>query len=277
MALMQHADIRLQLSLSGEPQKILTYWRGTMQDMLPTAVSVTILKMHKKQQRSPWWSDYDANFYFEAMTRTEKKRAELSISDRSLSMTAPEIETARHLTDISYDWISGRRGLPSLDKAIPNARLSLRVEGPATLVDVIEKFGDPEVVSGATVGAVFIQGEPRRPDVRWLPEMHGIDKTITLEEMKFFEGSLAEGQAAEMRNAADRVSGVFRKALNLRKARLNKRITEVQGYGKSLEINGRAITDDMIEGYQFNEIMSWLDGEKNRQRNPKDGIRSWRA
>ena len=50
---MQHGDIRLQLSLSGEPQKILTYWRGFMQDMLPTAVSVTILKMHRKKQRSP--------------------------------------------------------------------------------------------------------------------------------------------------------------------------------------------------------------------------------
>ena len=221
--------------------------------------------------------NHDPNFYFEAMTRTEKKRAELSISDRSLSMTAPEIETARHLTEISYDWISGRGGLPSLDKAIPNARLSFRMEGPATLVDVIEKFGDPKVVSGASVGAVFIQGEPRRPDVRWLPEMHGVNKTVTLEDLKFFEGSLAEGQAAAVRNAVDRVSGVFRKALNLRKARLNKRITEVQGYGKSLEINGRTITDDMIEGYEFNEIMSWLDGETNRQKKPKDGIKSWRA
>lgn len=167
--------------------------------------------------------------------------------------------------------------VPNNPKCIPNARLSFRMEGPATLVDVIEKFGDPEVVSGATVGAIFIQGEPRRPDVRWLPEMHGVDKTVILEELKFFEGSLAEGQAAEMRNAVDRVSGVFRKALNLRKARLNKRISEVQGYGKSLEINGRAITDDMVEGYEFNEIMSWLDGEANRQRKPKDGIRSWRA
>lgn len=191
-------------------------------------------------------------------------------------MTALEIETARQLTDIAYGWLSAKGNLPSLNQPIPNARLSLSVDGTFALVDVIEGFRDPEVVSGVSVGAVYVQGEPRRPDVRWLPQLTGVDQTRPLEELKYFEGLLAEGQAAEVRRLIGRVSSVFRKALNVRKAKLNRRITEVFGVGKPLEIRGRSITDDMIEGYEYSEIMSWLDAEANRQK-PKDRIRAWRA
>jgi hypothetical protein len=150
------------------------------------------------------------------------------------------------------------------------------VDGAAPLVDVIESFGDPEVVSAASVGAVYMQGEPRRPDARWLPQLTGVDQAVTLEELKYFESSLAAGQANEVRKLLDRVGSVFRKALNVRKARLNKRIGEVLGIGERLEIDGRLITDDMIEGYEYAEIMRWLDAEANRQK-PKDRIRAWRA
>jgi hypothetical protein len=272
----KHGDIQVRLSLHGEPQKLLTYWRA-LPDLLPNTASVTILKMNKKAARSPWWSDFDANFYFEPMTRTEKKRAELSISDKALSMTASEIEIARHLTGTLYEWISGRGGLPVLNQPIMSARLTLRVEGSPSLVGIIEGFGDPEVLSATTVGAVYTQGEPRHPDVRWLPDLKGIDKTLALEDLKHFESSLAEGQASEVRRMIDRIGSVFRKALGSRKAKLNKRLTEVMGYGVGLEINGRSITDAMIEGYQYDEIMRWLDGEAKRQKPPKDKIRSWRA
>ena len=100
---MQHGEILVRLSLSGEPQKLLTYWRGSMRDMVPSSAAVTILKLNKKPPRTPWWSDYDPNFYFELMTRTEKKRAELGISDRALSMTALEIETAHLQRDSCGD------------------------------------------------------------------------------------------------------------------------------------------------------------------------------
>jgi hypothetical protein len=270
---MQHGDIVVRLSLYGEPQKLLTYWRGSLPDMLPTGAAISILKTNKKRVRTPWYADYVPDFHFEEMTRSEKKRAELSISEKSLSMSATEIATARHLTDITFEWISGRGVLPTLNQPMPNARLSLKVDGSSTLVDMIERIGDPEVVSVASVGAVYTQGEPRRPDVRWLPELKGIDKTMALDDLKFFEGSLAEGQADELRRMVDRVRSVFAKALNLRKAKLNKRISDVFGYGPNLEIEGRPITDAMIEGSQYENIMRWLQEEKGRQK-PKGSIRA---
>lgn len=271
---MQHGDIVVQFSLHGEPQKLLTYWRGSLRDILPKSASISILRTRRQHR---WWRFDDPNFYLEAMTRTEKKRAELSISDKSLFMTASEIAIARHLTEMTYDWLSGRRNPPSLNQPIPNARLLLNADGGPGLVDVIERFGDPEVISSVTIGAVYTQGEPRHPDVRWLPRMTGVDMSVMLGELKYFEKALAEGQAAELRKLGDRIAGVFRKTLKLRKSKLNKRLTEIFGYGDDcLRIGGRAITDDMIQGYQYEEIMTWLDGEERKTR-PNDNIRSWRT
>jgi hypothetical protein len=266
----------VRLSLSEEPQKLFAYWRGPMRDILPTAAAVTILKINKRPPTTPWWSDHNPNFHFEAMTQTEKKRAELSISDQALSMTAPEIETARYLTDIVFAWMSSRSTLPILDQPISNARMSFSVEGSPVLVEAIERIGDPEVVSSVAIGAVYTQRELRRQETRWLPTARGVDKNAALSELKSFERLLAEGQASEVRRVIDRVSGVFRKALNLRKGRLNKRITEVLGYGRALQIEDRTITDDMIEDYRFTEIMDWLDAEAARQKS-KGKIRAWRV
>jgi hypothetical protein len=272
----QHGDIMMRLALRGEPQKLFTYWRGPMRDILPTEAAVTILKMNKRPPSSPWWSDRNPDFHFEAMTQTEKKRAELSISDHALSMTAPEIETARYLTDITFAWMSSRDPLPTLNQPISNARLSFSVEGSPVLVEAVEQIGDPEVVSSATIGAVYTPRELGRPDTRWLPTARGIDKSAILSELKSFESQLIEGQASEVRRGVDRVSGVFRKALNLRRARLNKRITEVLGYSRELQIGDRTITDDMIEDHRFTEIMDWLDAEAARQKS-RSKIRAWRV
>ncbi|WP_159011375.1 hypothetical protein [Bradyrhizobium sp. S69] len=272
---MQHGGIKVRLSLRGEPQKLLTYWRGSLQDQLPETANVTILRKDNKLPINPWWPNYfNPNLYFETMTRTEKKRAELSISDQSLSMNATEIETARRLTDVIYGWISGRTNLPTFGSAMPHASLSLTVDGLPSLVDAVERFGDPEVVSVASVGAVYTQGNPRRSDVRWLPKLSDSSLTAALEELKVFEGLLAKGQATEVRRTVTRIGNIFRKVLNLRKARLNRRITEVFGYGERLEIDGVLITDDMIEGFQYKQIMRWLDAELIRK-SPK--VRGWRA
>src|SRR5262245_58289817 len=115
---MEHGDIQVRLSLRGEPQKLLTYWRGSLRDILPTSASVAVLRPLIKGR---YWFDYhDPSFYFEGMTRTEKKRAVLSISDMSLKMQPREIEIARHLTDALFDWLSGRQGIPAVNQPIAN-------------------------------------------------------------------------------------------------------------------------------------------------------------
>lgn len=270
---MQHGDIKIRISLGGEPQKLLTYWRGFLRDVVPDHAAVTILR--KRKGRTDWWSWDDQNFYFEAMNRSESKRAELSISEKSLHLSAGEIATARELTKRLFDWLHGRHGIPDISTPVQNARISLTIASGIELIDFIEKVGDSEVLSVAAVGAVYMQGEPRRPDTRWLPEMKGIDKSATLGELPYFEKSLAKGQADEIRKTAGRIAAVFRRSLNKRRSYLNKRFIEVFGYGAELQLGGRPITDRMIEGYKYDDILRWLDNEHNKQ--PKERIRTWRA
>jgi hypothetical protein len=272
---MQHGDIQVQVSLRGEPHKLLTYWRGSLRETLPISAAVTIVRPKRNHGNRGYWDYRDPSFYFEAITRTEKKRAELSISDKSLLMQAGEIATARHLTEILSDWLSRRHGLPHLDQPIPNARIALRCEGDGELVGIVEKFGDPEVLSSAQVGAVYTQGEPRRPDIRWLPTISSTDKTVAIGELQTFEKSLADGQGADVRSLVNRIATVFRKQVVARRALLQRRFTEIFGMGAELEINDRPLTDKMIESYKYEEILIWLD-EQGKE-NPKDGIRTWRG
>ena len=83
---MQTEDIILNVSMAGEPQKLCTYCRGSLPGVLPVSAAIGIVR--------PWryrpHSFYSPDFYFDQMSRTEKKRAELSISERSLRMEARE-------------------------------------------------------------------------------------------------------------------------------------------------------------------------------------------
>jgi hypothetical protein len=191
-------------------------------------------------------------------------------------MHAPEIATARYLTDVLFDWLSQRHSLPVIDQPISNARIGLRAEGGPELVDIVEKFGDPEVLSRAQIGAVYMQGDPRRPDVRWLPDLKGIVKILTLGELQHFEKSLAEGQSEKIRGLVVRIVGVFKNQVDLRRAALTKRYTELFGTGSTLVINGEPVTDKMIDERPFGELVMRLEFEAEKGV-PGDKIRSWRG
>jgi hypothetical protein len=269
---MQHGDIQLRISLSGEPQQLLTYWRGSLRDNLPTRAGVTILRPRPKRQ---WWGYFGSpNFNFEAITRAEKKRAELGISDKALMMQADEIAIARELTETLFNWLSGRQGTPAINQPIPKARISLHGDGGPELVGVIESFGDPEVLWNVEIGPVYTQGEPRRPDVRWLPALNSTDKTIVLGALRSFAKSLADGQGPLVLALIDRVTGVFRKRLALRKAEINKRVAKIFGYGAALTIEDEPITDEKIEN-DYEDILAWLE-EQTKEHKPKEKIRAWR-
>jgi hypothetical protein len=246
-----------------------------LRDTQPTSASVSIIRPRIKPSWA-WYDYHDPSFHFEGMTRTEKKRAVLSISEKSLKMQAPEIEIARHLTDILFDWLSQRRGLPIIDRAIPSARIWLACEGGPELVSVVEKLGDPEVLSSAQVGPVYTQGEPRRPAVRWLPDLSGIDKTAAVSELAYFEKSLADGQGAEVRNLVDRIGAVFKKRVAARRAKVNQRGTEILGYGAQLTYRDKLLTDQMLDGHEYEDILASLE-EAAKEKKPREKIRTWRG
>jgi hypothetical protein len=214
----------------------------------------------------------------EPMNRTEKKRAELSISDKSLRMAATEIAIARHLTRVTFDWLSRKETIPYLEHPIAEARLTLIADGDPSIVEAIEQFSDLELVSSVTIGAVYMKGEPRRPNSRFLPSVSDTHTTAELRELKYFEAALEETHAAGIRKQIDRVADVFRKRLRVRKSRLTKRMNEVLGYndgGRSFD--GRPVTDDMIQSFEYMQMLAWLDSEERTKEKPTGSIRSWRG
>ncbi|MGC2787275.1 MAG: hypothetical protein WA397_26305 [Roseiarcus sp.] len=109
------------------------------------------------------------DLYFDQMSRTEKKRAELSISEKSLRMDAKEIEVARALTDVTFNWLSGKSEAPRLSQPVPIGKVHLSFECGPPILDSIERFADLELVSSFMIGAAYLQGQPRRPVTRSSP------------------------------------------------------------------------------------------------------------
>lgn len=203
------------------------------------------------------------------MTRTEKKRAELSISDLALRLDAGEIATARELTDMTFDWLSGRRGIPEINKPMPKTMLSVIAEGNELLLPIIETFNDPEMLSTVVIGAVYLQGEPRRPDVRWLPSIFDSDKSKAIAEITSFEKSLGEDQGQRLRVTVETAARLFRKKRDARRARITKRYFALFGMGGQVSFGERAITDEMLENYDYEKIIAWLEVEERERARAK--------
>jgi hypothetical protein len=191
-------------------------------------------------------------------------------------MEPEEIEAARHLTDLLFKWLSKRQfGVPTLDKPIMKAAISLAAEGDHDLLDVIKTFGDPEVISSVSIGPIYLQGEPRRPTVRWLPALDSCNSTITIGALGDFEKSLAAGQAEKIHSLVDLVVAMFRKRLTARRSALNRKYTELWGAGSQLRINDRPVTDRMIE-QRFEELQLRIEEEAKKQY-PRGRTRVWRS
>ncbi len=269
---MEHGDIQVQITLRGEPQKVTTYWRGSLRELTPTEASVTILRPRGRPKYG--WS-YDTNLYFDAITHKEAKRAELSISEKALEMRAEEIKTAAELTEKLAGWLLRKEGIPLINTPILNANIAVRCVGGSEIVSTIESFADKEVLTGVVLGAVYTQGEPRRPDVRWLPTIVSTDTSVVLEHLGYFERSLADGQSDEIRLLLNRLIDVFRKKLAARKEVVCKRIVEKFGYGAPFKIRDRPITDKDIEE-DYADLLEALEAGVDYE-GPRNRITAWRA
>jgi hypothetical protein len=65
-------------------------------------------------------------------------------------------------------------------------------------------------------------------------------------------------------------------ALAARRAKVNRRATEIFGYGGEVTYYDKPITDDMLDSYEYQEILASFD-ETAKEKKPRENIRSWRA
>lgn len=270
---MKHGDIVVHLKVAGEPQRLLTYWRGSLKDVLPVSASIVIRRPARLSNRPGWRHEwYTNNIGFEPITRTEFKRAELSISEKSLDMQPPEIEVVRHLTKVCYDWLSQRQGMPATDKPMSNARLYLECVGGPELVGVIEKF-DLELLRGVAIGPVYTQGEPRKPGVRWLPDISSRDKSLAINSLEYFEKLLAPDQRLEVRKMIEQVATLFRRRVSARRGVINKKGIALYGIGDEITIDGWEIKDEMLDSYEYEDVVDWFDRELRKARQEREARR----
>jgi hypothetical protein len=271
---LQNDDIILKVSIQGEPQKLFTYCRGSFPGVLPTNAAISIVRPRSYQPHSY----HNPNINFDQMSCTEKKRAELSVSEKSLRMDATEIGAARMLTDVTFNWLSGKSEAPRLSQPISIGKVALDFECGPPILDAIEAFHDLELISSFAVGAAYPQGQPRRPVMRYLPKVTTSNKAQEIALLQEFENLLARDQAAKVRELIERVAQLFKKRVRARKLKLDARVREVLGCGLGGVIfENKPVSDAMIDGYQYDEILSWLNYEERRKDKPKGNIRAWRA
>jgi hypothetical protein len=193
-------------------------------------------------------------------------------------MDAREIETARTLTDTTFNRLSGKLEAPRISQPIPMGKVHLGFECGPPILDSIERFPDLELVSSFQIGVAYLQGQPRRRVVRNLPLVTNSNKAEEIALLEEFENLLQQDKAAKVRELIERVAQLLKKRVRARKLKLDILARKVLGYGLSgMTFEGKSVSDATIDGYLYDEILSMLNCEENRKDKPKRNIRAWRA
>jgi hypothetical protein len=102
--------------------------------------------------------------------------------------------------------------------------------------------------------------------------MSDISTKIQLDEMKYFESLLTEEQSVRLRNTIRRIADIFRKRLKARKATISTRAQKVLGVGLGgIRFQNKPITDEVLMGYQYIELLAWLRSEEKDRLKAKEG------
>jgi hypothetical protein len=255
---MQHGDIQVRMDLNGEPQKLLTYWCGHIGGSVPDSMSVTLMKRRPARFE-------DRAFSFGTITKGGTQIATQVLNQQLSKLSGDEICGVTFLQDGCHEWMNGRRSALVIDQPMPRYRLNLGLTTDGSIVDQLEKFTDADLIGRVIFGAVYLQGEPRFPNVRWLPPLDDQNTSPLKRELSIFEQLLAEGQAAEIRSLIDRMATIFRKRASRHVVAVRKRLGQLYRTGYEFRWGDWPVTEkDMDE--DFEEIMTFLDQQEDDRR-----------
>jgi hypothetical protein len=250
--------------------------RSTFPNIVPDAGSVTIIK----QRRSRW--DDSPDFYLASITHSERKLADMSLAALSIQMTAEENGIAASLNDILWLWLSGRTSIPRYEKVAPFAAVTLLFSGPAEdIVAGVETLINLEPVSSIGIGPAFLQGEPRRPEIRWLLDLGSTaDVASARADFRTWNGPVPPEAVESVDRLLTRVSKVYGRRADMRRSELRRLATAALGDGADEWLHkpggyGKASPLASVEEtYQYEDDLQWLKEAKPK---PRSRYRSWRA
>jgi hypothetical protein len=272
---MNSDDLLISLRIQGEPSALFRNWRAGLRENVPKSASVSL----KKRNPRPNGERY---FNCESVLPTERKRADLSLSEICQLLRPEEIASFRDLHDVLYEWLS-RREPPRLDQPIPSFLVYLTSEGDAeSALTGFESLPANEMLGAVEVGPVYLQDRPRVPMVRWLPDIKSNTASEARNSLTNFAQSLEPGQVDVVLRTIARVEALFEKKATFRRQALTDRARLVLdgeanhwlNTGHYREAPIRCVHDDR----QYEDAQVALDKIEKAKNKKRDGaIRSWRA
>lgn len=260
---MNHGDIGAEVILSAEPLRVFMLWRSTLRSGRPEQANVVI----NKRRRPSFWSSFSPSFDLNAVQRTERKLADISLSAISLQLDSGEIENASRLHEILWKWL-GRGEDPVLDREMPFTTVNLKISGEAeTLIGDLEKMHDLEPLSSFQFVIAFRQDRPPVVKTRMpMTIMKSGDLALALPDFEGYKHMLADGQADRFLALGNRVENLFRKRRDARLKVLNALAKEVLGSraGEFLTSPNRRGNRPIhcLERYEFDENIAWLKSKR---------------
>lgn len=274
---MEHGDLYARITMSDEPSRLFRFWRSTLSEAQPESASVTI-----KKRNRPWHDWRSPDFYLHAVNSTERKLADISLSDLSLQLTSEEIEQASRLNDILWRWVGSRRETPVLDEPMPHMSVSATLFGPAAaVVPQIEALHDLEPLWEVRFLVAFTQGRPPAVDARTPNPMRAsADFGPMMDEVATYAHMLAPGQEETLRDLGRRLAKLYRKRGDERRRKLQSVAAEVLGDEASEWLTtarfSRASPVHSVETVAFHSHMAFLESRRRRTQRPKR-THAWRA
>lgn len=272
----KHGDLTAKIAMTAEPSRLFRFWRSTLRDAQPETASVIIKKQKVR------FDHYDTGLVLESVMRTERKRADLSLSEKSLQLGPHEIQNASILHDLLWGWLSKRQEIPVLDTEMASIEIHVTLSGEAgAVVTQLEDLFDFAPIRSVGFGIAYLEGRPPRVEVRWpKPMTASSDLSAITDDVATFEELLAPGQTDEVRSLAERVAKLFRKRGDTRRRHLQRVASQVLGDGATEWLtapgyHGRSPVQT-TEDFDYTRNLEWLEHTRKRNERPKR-THAWRA
>lgn len=149
------------------------------------------------RRRGRWrWDDWPIPL--SAITPSDRKPADMSLSEVCQRLSPAETSAAMALHDAAYAMMQGRTGTIPTENYPKSMLVTLQLLGPAeALLPRLKAVNDLELLTSVSLSICYLEGSPRKPYERWLPP---IDVVLGSAE------ALADAAPLERRVTADRMA-----------------------------------------------------------------------
>lgn len=190
--------VRMRITLNGDAERVFRCHQSAL-----AGGALELLRISFRR-RGRW--GWDESIALSAITPSDRKPADMSLSEVCQRLSPAETSAAMALHDAAYAMMQCRTGSIPTENYPKSMLVTLQLLGPVeTLLPRLKAVNDLELLASVSISICYLEGSPRKPYERWLPPIdveHGsaealadagpLERRVTPERMALLKATITE-------------------------------------------------------------------------------------